>query len=407
MPIDFYAWRGDASALRDCLNAHRAGHCPAVSKYSLAYLLNAAAVAQLGPRVSAEVAQALLNLGALLLPLAALALLRRDRRDALRAGAVYAAAVALSPLSAFYVRSGALEIQAGVACGLFLSTVALWWGRREVRSRAALWALMAAASLAFPLFKDTLAALVLLGCGAAALICGRRWSGPDWRAWRTDRGLWVMAGLVLTALALCAGYNLVRYGVPWPAAYLAEAAATSPSWGRSAGSLLGSIFSPNGGVLVFWALPGFILTAGLAFLGGRFDRPAVAAALGCVAVSLLAYSRWWATFGWDSWGDRLMVQPMLSLLVVAVLTSSFAPAEEAAPRAWRFWLPALPTLLTSAMYFAIPYVAGGTGVMQPSLFAEPECQEMVRHVHEGGDAFWRSERYYRCATARMLHVPSP
>ena len=260
----------------------------------------------------------------LALPLAALAFLR-DLRSAIAVGAVYAIAIACSPLPAHYVYSGALEIQGGVACGIFIASAMLVLQGREVRSRPALLAMLAGSAFLFPLYKDTIAPVVVAAALLAVLVrAAIDRSAPRWLSPRSPemRTLLRFAAIPLAvSLLLTAFYNEVKYGTPLPAAYLALAKQTSPPVLTSAEFLAGSVLSPNGGILIFWFLPFLVAVLLLRWLGATFDRLSIAIAATVAMLSLLAFSLWWCPFGWDSWGDRLMIPPMLSLLLVVLLTA--------------------------------------------------------------------------------------
>ncbi len=215
-------------------------------------------------------------------------------------------------------------------------------------------------------------------------------------------------------------------------AYISVAAETSPPLAISGRFLIASILSPNGGVLAFWLLSFVAVVIGIRWAGVRPNRYAVAAAAGQVVVSLFAFSLWWAPFGWDSWGNRLMIPSMLCLLIVVVFTTSpsSVPPERGVPQARKgieavakrrsgislSGLPAraaafvvglffLTSLAMSANYIAATYLSPsayfrslhGTG---------PKCEKLAVRLRDNPDlSIWRSKLYYACATERFLHVP--
>jgi hypothetical protein len=207
-------------------------------------------------------------------------------------------------------------------------------------------------------------------------------------------------------------------------AYISEATRTSPPLAVSGRFLLASILSPNGGILAFWLLSFVVAVVGLRWASLRPNRYAVAAAAGQVVISLLAFSLWWAPFGWDSWGDRMMVPSMLCLLVVAVFTASFPDARPElhkgleAGRAGRS-LSGLPAhagaiviglLFLAALAMSINYIAAtylSPSAYNRSLYTTgPRCEKLADRLKDNPDiSIWRSKLYYSCAMERFLHVP--
>ncbi|UYB51733.1 hypothetical protein OCJ37_17455 [Xanthomonas sp. AM6] len=404
-PTDLAAWQNDWALALSCFHAG-ATHCGSLSKFPLAYLFNAMLVGH------GTVLLALANLLALGLPLLCLGLLRGWRMS-LGASGVYAVALLLSPLPAFYIYSGALEVQAGAVCGIYIGTLAVLLEDDGTtrRAGAAPWVLFLS-GLLLPLFKDTIAVLLAASAAVAfAIGCLRKESRSRLPRWKAIRSFLLFGGLpVAIGLMLSSAYNVFKYGVPWSIAYVAEGKATSPSVERSAEFLLGSLLSPNGGVFVFWLLPIFLAVSGWRLLGLAPRGHAVWLAAIAALLSCVAFSCWWAPFGWDGWGNRLMVQPMLALLVAMLVC--LRPNLERLRTLPPIWvsLLCLPVLGWSAYYVAVPYVAGRSEIIGASLWSGPACEDMRQGLRVQaptmGLSFWKSDVYYRCARERMMYVPT-
>lgn len=411
-PTDYVAWQNDWTTVSHCLQMD-AAPCAGVSKFPLAYLLNAGAAAW--AHEADRTMLTALNLAALLIPVLVV-LAVQGRRGSTGAIYPYLVAVALSPLPMFYVASGALELQSAVFSGVYLGTFVLAWeDPAQSRGKAAAW-IMVFSGLVFPLYKDTVAAVVCVGC--LAVIWLRR---HELRAaWATREGRWAVTrtallatGPVVLALIISMQYNALRYDTPLPYGYMEEARQTLPGWQKSGEFLLGSLFSPNGGVLVFWLFP--ITAALLAWrLEGRQPRrAALVAGVIIVLVSALAFSRWWAPFGWDSWGNRLLIPPAFALLVASLVSlrrGDLEPVGRGKPRIVAALL-LLPLLACSFFYALAPYASSPGEAMAGSLWPGPECQRMQRALPAEalaqGMAFWKGEIYYACARERMTHIPKP
>ncbi len=403
-PTDYGAWKGDWSALRNCLESVDASACAGFSKFPLAYLANASWAG------GNERSLLWVNLLVLVLPVLCVVALR-GWQTALRVGSVYALAIALSPLPLYYLNSGALEVQAGVFAGIYMAAVSSLLFQE--RPSKALLLILVVSGVVFPLYKDTVAALIgasvvaVMGCSAVlALRQGRPALAAKWRA------LAVFAVLpVVVSLALVVSYNVVKYSVPWPHGYLEEARQTAPGLKKSMEFFFGSVFSPNGGVVVFWFLPMLVAAVGWFAMGFVPSRTTLALATIAALLSCLMFARWWAPFGWDSWGDRLMIQPILAVVVAALLSLELRPPVRVAPVAWLVaGLLSTPALVWSGYYAAVPYLAGPGAALGPSLWSGPACEQMRQGLQNEapslGMAFWKTDTYYRCARERMLHVPS-
>jgi hypothetical protein len=410
--VDFDAWKYDWGNFLRCIGQGAIGKCGGfVSKFPLAYLLNSVGVYWMDRKIGDQTVLLFINLLFLALPWLALALLKKDKANAARAAAAYAAAIALSPLPSFYVYSGALEIQSGIACGIFISGLVLWVRAREVRSRVALKMILAVSAFVFPLYKDTLAVHVLASMAASwALWCvlDRRWYLPNRNMLKST---FLLVGIPSAlSLAFAAGYNMVRYATPLPAIYIAEAKATSPPLYISAQFLLGSLFSPNGGVLIFWFLPVGVAIFSLRLMGGRLDAKALSLAAALAALAVISFSLWWSPFGWCAWGDRLMIPSMLSVLVIAILTTDFGMPLRNPLCGWAVVVPSVPLLFFSSYYVLLPYLSQRSNLgdlLGSTIFAGPACAELSDLLENGDPGPWRSETYYACARERMSHMPMP
>ncbi|WNL45539.1 hypothetical protein RKE25_19320 [Dyella sp. BiH032] len=407
--VDLAAWQNDWSTLIGCFHSVANGRCEGVSKFPVAYLLNSALLA---PEAMRGLRLALLTTGVLLLPLLCV-LAGAGKAILLRGGAGYLAALALSPLPMFYLYSGALEVQAAVFCGIYIGTLARFWSDPALDGSLVWLAILWISGLLFPLYKDTIAVFVCVGILMLATIYRRRlrelWGNASGRS-GLIRLTFHAAIPVLVAMAISALYSQLKYGVPLPLAYIQESRETTPSLTISAEFLLGSLLSPNGGVLIFWSFPLFVALLCWRLSGVMPRAPALVVAGSAAALSCLAFARWWAPFGWDSWGDRLMLQPMLSLLVAMLICQRTAGETVARRGATAFarWV-CVPVVACSAYYIAVSYIAPTGQALSASLWQGPSCQRMQRAMSTEavavGLAFWKTDRYYQCARERMLHIP--
>lgn len=411
IPTDLVAWKNDSAVVFRCISQKDMQlPCAGVSKFPLAYLANAALYGFVPGR--GDHAISVLNIVALALPLLALTVIH-GLAALCRAGWPYVLAISLSPLPVYYIATGALEVQAGIVCGLYIGAFAHMLASPELASsKRAAWVL-AISGFVFPLYKDTVAPLV--GMAVTATLA---WSLPSLRALAASatgrRQLWraglLAAAPVLLAQMLDLAYCWFKYGVPLPVSYLGEAKLTGPSYAKSAEFLAGSVLSPNGGILIFWGLPVLAVIAGWRVAGLVPRRHVVVLAVTLVTVSCLLLARWWAPFGWDSWGDRLMVPAVLSAL--AGFTLCLRPRQQKEPAlSLPVCLACLPLVACSTYYMAVPYVMPQGRGLPASLWSGPACghmqDRMATDAVTQGLSFWKSDAYYACARERMLYVPRP
>jgi len=413
---DFGAWGSDWTAFMACFQVEG---CAALSKFPLAHMLNSAIVSALSPVSTASDALWLINSAFVLFPL--FILVSRDR-SILLAG-VYLLAILISPIPRFYVNSGALELQYGVVIGLFFYSLFSLLCTERLGNRHADWTLLATTSFLLPLYKDT--SFFVIGASTIfAILVGTLCRDSVFRFRRLALVFSCVALPMAAALLAQLSYNQLRYGVPFPIAYLAEAEATAPPLSISVGFLIGSVFSPHGGILAFWLCAIFVATIGVFLLGYRPNRLALLAALTHVVISLLGFSLWWAPFGWDSWGNRLMVPAMMGLLVTIILTSRPVSgrsdvtmvADLAAKDRMRRILgrrsliicgALAPFLGYSAYFVAVSYASDIHDMARNLHQAGPACKEIVVQLQNGaGSELWNSQLYYDCAYERMTLIPS-
>lgn len=411
VPTDYGTWRGDWHAVSECLSQGRSQACQGVSKFPLAYLANSTWAGSADGR--GQQMLSIVNAVCLLLPLLAL-FLAQGARVLFQAGWAYVAAIALSPLPMFYVATGAIEIQSAVFCGLYIGAFARTLASPGLKADSATTWLLAISGFIFPLYKDTIAGfmgfamVVLVGAYRSSLLELAR--TPEGRG-RLVRIALVAAVPVMFSQILAGAYCWFKYGVPLPLAYMDEAKMASPGFRKSTEFLFGSLFSPNGGVLIFWGLAVFVAVMGWRAVGLVPRRQVVVGALALFVICCVAYAHWWATFGWDSWGNRLMVPASFATLVAALLCLRPRTPAEMERAAAPVVLAYAPLLVGSAYYVLMPYAMHAPEPLRNSLWYGPACARMrdamSTEAIAQGLAFWKGDAYYQCARERMLHVPGP
>lgn len=417
-PTDIAFWLQDSPWLEVCRSRPWSVTCPEISKFPLGYLLNSALLPALGP--DPRTGMQLLQSVALSLPAGALVLTSSSLRQGCLQAGLFAVLVVLTPLPAFYVRSGALELQAGVFLGL-----ALLFGLRQLRQPAHAWLWLSnACAFMGCLYKDTLALTFLLALLLAALPSREARARLPRLARIWGPGL---AGAVLASLA----WNLTRYRVLLPMGYLEEASLNRPSASQALFSLWGLFLSPNGGFVVFWGAAFAVLLL-LSCLRrdpregiGEVFPELLPLLLVLLGVSSMAF--WWAPFGWVAWGARLSVPFGLAALIGAVgeISLPLAPGV-GRRRSLQLGLAALASVLLLA--HSLPYVALGYTKDRASFFAsgpakarrnsgdkgELSCTEKIfaqmasqPNPHPNPVVrMWRTEAYWPCIEQGLRSDPT-
>jgi hypothetical protein len=427
--IDFSAWGNDWLKLSDCI---RGWEFPCanegISKFPTAYLFDSYYVSAMRAR-GFEPARALGLLNTLFLALPVLfVVFVRGVRASVPLSLVYILAILLTALPPFYV-FGAVEVQSGVVIGLFISALVLLQGNLGRRHAMVLSLVLFVTSFLLPLYKDTNIVVLLVGLavtGIHAWFATRHDSRePDPRITRWRRSAWPLLMGLCAALAISFTYNFVKGGSVLPLAYLNEAAQTSPRPAKVLEFLAATYLSPNGGVIAFWGFALWATVRLLRELGFELSRAAAFVALAVVSIYSVILSCWWAPFGWDAWGDRLMVPAMLATVTCLTVTARerrLGPQERSRRQEGResrsrrrrlarmIWDGAIIVIVLVSFHFTVvSYYGNKRAIWMASLFGGPRCAQMGRDLAPGeasmGLGFWRSDSYYACARERFIHVP--
>jgi hypothetical protein len=332
--------------LGQCLG-DQAQACGAISKFPLAYTLNSGLLIQvIRHAIKLPAFLAALNAITLALPLLLLRL-SRSNRELFQSWGLYVALWLLTPIPRFYLFTGSLEVQAGAVTGIAFVLTFRALVTRHGEPTADRWPSLSTILLCNGLwliaclYKDT-SVITFAGAGLLFLFSDQAWRSQGspslWRRKPCDReatmkakqtftahwlvndqfrALWLTMPALLAAALAQASFNLIRYRSFLPEAYLNEARLTTTPIFFRLQSLFWTLASPNGGLVVFWGLCFAVL--GLVWIRRnrpeRFQFAAVKAASLWALISLIGLSLWWNPFGWESWGDRLMVPAMMAIVI--------------------------------------------------------------------------------------------
>ena len=417
---DLSTWQRDWMELERCI-AQGKHFCTSISKYPFAYLINSGAANVLagrsdidqwwgGLRDSITLINTVFSLASFFT-----ATLIADSR--LRASVfIFSLGILLTPLPDFYVISGSLEIQPGI----FFSLFALYAARHFFNTSSGASNIYKASILLFLgcLYKDTYSIFwIALGLMSwLVAIKGKK------RLKRSQIRSLIYFSLTSfsggwAAFVVSLGFNRYRYISFAPSAYLQESAQTKPGFIQSIKFLFATIFSPNGGLIAFWGLAlGALLL--LLLLIRKLTLISFFSAPAFPVFCTLLHSLWWAPFGWDSWGNRLIVPSMmLCLAVLSIQISSPFISNHEQSRAPRQLTSnkvaaaalAAAMICTSASYVFKPIIYDKRHLFNSSLYSYPTCQSMTRQLQglsaSERNSIWITKAYYDCSKDRFWTQP--
>lgn len=181
--------------------------------------------------------------------------------------------------------------------------------------------LLAVATLAAVLTKETIVPFVALFVYVAGL------GGEAERRWPPVKVVVPAATGMLAGLVLTAGFNVFRFGAARNLDYLRPVLRTPVS--RRPELVLGLWTAPNVGLLEYATVATLLLglTAWVAVRNLRRVPHDVlrwcppAAVTVAVAGHTVLLASWWAPFGWDAYGSRLMIPILPAAVLVAVYSA--------------------------------------------------------------------------------------
>jgi hypothetical protein len=160
------------------------------------------------------------------------------------------------------------------------------------------------------------------------------------------------------------------------------------------------------------------MIGGWRMLGFSPRKSVVSLGVICVVLTLFGLAKWWAPFGWDSWGNRLAIPSIFGLMVGMLL--SLEPLQSKNIFTNKFFnklrpytlLLICPVIILCIYYLLVPYLSTSfSTAMQASLNPGPACQNMYRALQNEASSmgleFWKSDIYYNCVRERMSHFPLP
>lgn len=422
MGTDYSVWGNDAEKFSRCINLS-IQPCRELSKFPIGYLGNSFLINffnNYGLRT--ELAFTFINLVFLFLPIIFLFTIYNSK-VAFSSSVIYISCLLLTPIPSFYIYSGGLEVQSGILIGLFLSSFILFIQNKHFNKTPLLLFFYVSAFL-FPLYKDIVLITVVLSLLLSVFIYFEFYKNFKVSNLFTSFPIIIVFLLLIFSFCISLYFNYFKYQRLIPLAYLYESSISSPSKFKSFEFFIASLFSPNGGILSFW-FASFIVCY---FLTQRrnqsFSILTLLTSTFLFLGTILGLSLWWAPFGWDSWGNRLIVPTMLGILITLISTMKAQDTQDIKNVTYSITAkePTIKILkiiikvttvflfIFSLHYVLVSYYVDKSKLLRESLLNHPSCIEMMtvlkRDGQKQGFAFWRTHFYYSCARDRFLHIPS-
>ena len=406
---DLPTWIDDSTILKQCIADSTL--CSQISRFSLAYLVNSALLVRLTEAFDLSSGVSLLVINILMTALVMGLLVvtqpvnyRHKRRQAFR----FATALILTPLIPFYYFSGFLEVQAGLM--LSAATIFLWsyLYKPTDKKQMAIFG-YAACLFLFVLYKDTYAICIGLSLALLAMKLASPSLGSNSAEKKRLITLFLISALVLLLGTLASlAYNSIRYQSLLPTEYMAQSLDVSTSLAFKLSSALAILISPQGGLLVFWGLA-WLYSVNYNIsnrIQGVYPFAFLTAflLLSC-AVSVL----WWAPFGWDSWGNRLIIPAVLPLIAVHYLS---LPSDKNSSEAYSYTTPSLSKLsLWTILFFSTYYLLcsyspwGRIQLMRSQLYDSNACKTYLAALRDATAKQYPTQSYEACASTRYWSWP--
>ena len=430
--IDYAIWNQDYDKLLNCVEFN-IRPCVEISKFPAAYLINSYFLNFFrNYNVTPETTLFLLNSFFLSLPLIFF-LIVRGLKFAIIAGIIYTCSILLSPVPSYYLYSGGIEVQSGIMTGLFISSLLLSYGATTKLNKPCLILFLFVTAIIFPLYKDTnlivIIFTIVLSKILYQLISGKQREENKNINRLSINNIFKISAILIIPVSIICSYNLLKYESVLPVAYLQEANFTSPSLIMSIEFLFASFYSLNGGILTFWFVSFLTSLLLIHYLGMEISRIAKICCLILVISSAIGFSLWWAPFGWDSWGNRMMIPSVLASLIILISTLTIRTkkiysekdslrniiAENSKVKNITGIVFTLIIVFLSVNFTLLPYFYDKSTLVKKSMYPGYACLSMldvaIDIINETGNlelypsGFWRSDLYYDCARERFLHFP--
>ena len=412
-PGDFPSWSSDFLSLYSCLQANQHSTCQDISVFPLAYTLNSWLSAVLSSLLTGlSPPQVLLIINLILFGLVAYLILypttRISRRTYSCRALLLLTVIVLTPIIPFYLNTGFLELQS--AAWIFLVFLFAPYSRCHRQRSWLNQFLFVFFFVIASMYKDTLAIMLFVSISLGRFFFELSATHHSIRSnafYLFIRAIFqplLLIALISSVMASFA-FNYIRYESILPIGYLLQSSMYQTSSQFKLISFLASILSPQGGLVAFWGLPLFALVIYCRHI--RINQRLVSAFF-LFLLNLFALPFWWAPFGWDSWGNRLIIPAFLSFFYIACSSLNYSSASAALvpvnlSKPPLLFLSCL-SLVLALLYFLSSHLPWGrVQFLRHSLYHSPACRTFAVQLSESKK--YDQKIYETCAASRYWSMP--
>lgn len=399
---DIGAWANDSNNFFNCMQ----GDCK-LTKFPLAYLLNSTILNQILMVSDFKVPGVMTIINSSVLWLNSLAIWEAyrnyDPRNRTLKLLSALAALIVSPIFVFYLRSGALELQSGLwlATGLTALVLQKYGDNSKKINLKYDCVLIFLPFLIFSLYKDTNGIYLLIAILISAF-------GVKNKKFTIKKPNSIVTLACAIGTGINAAYNYFRWDSILPIPYLVEKQANQQSWKTTLEFFYANIFSPKGGLLSFWGLS--IATILIIAFIKKLQPTAYSLkiSMAIIGIFIVSSALWWSPFGWSAWGNRLVMPGVIGGL--AALIAGLKKSNYSKNTSRNFIVICVIMILSiySIPYLTYPFKHGRAKAWYNFLDGSDECQTMIKKLQEEGDGsgeLWKSKIYLNCAKARLWKRP--
>lgn len=407
---DFPSWGNDWKIFLCLIN--KSENCSQISKFPFAYFLNSILPAQVNIQESQVVLTAT-NIIFLAFSVFFVAYASKININNYKPIYAYIASLAFTTLPAYYINSGALELQNGVLLGVFFTSIWLIIVKKKIDLLIVISSIVSAFLL--PLYKDTSIILMTLFIATALGISSKSFTSDAIikNIGYNIKFLSLLLVAVISAFLLILTFNNFRYGSILPIPYIIEARDAAPNLFTKISNFFWIIFSPNGGLIVSWSAALLVLWKLTRLFNFNFAKYTISSVLMIVSTTSVILANWWTPFGWEGWGNRLIIPSLIGSLIFlasVVSTQDFSSKQTTSDKKILKYYSKYCILIIfftcSLWYLAITYSSQRYNFLNYSLWGSDSCKAVAElRTQRAMWPFKKTELHLQCHLDRFKYIP--
>ncbi|MCP3177586.1 hypothetical protein MJO47_10780 [Desulfuromonas sp. KJ2020] len=408
---DLPAWKNDYTNLL----CHWSGthNCKPLSKFPFAYLINSFFLS-ITPKTHVIITT---TINLIFLIFSAFFVDYVSKINTVRSTSFfYIIALIFSVIPSFYINSGALEVQYGVVLGVFCSSFYIVLFKNK--NKKFIFCALFISTFMLPLYKDTSAIFIGIVYLIGIIIKSKNKTLISFfkTSYEHLNIIKILISSLTPSILITLWYNWHRYYSLLPIPYLIEAREAAPPYVIKALYFFWIFFSPNGGLLVSWAASLIVLLLLLFSVGHRPSFFGLLASLGLIVSSSIILANWWTPFGWEGWGNRLIIPSAIASLILISSTAIPKTKNLQSDGNCLFYRKSIfaylkmglvvTVFIPSFLYIALSYSGNRYIYLQESLWGSAACKavEQLRDKRPMWE-FKKTPVHLECHLDRFRYIP--